>query len=148
MESHTAHHGFLFEGGELIDEVVVTIFKDPNSYTGEDVVEVASHGGVYIFHKINSLLVRLGCSHAEPGEFSKRAFLNGKIDLAQAEAVSDLIKARTEMASHAALNQLRGVLSEKITGLKVELINYVSLVELELDFSEEGLEIIAKGNAA
>lgn len=143
-ESHTVHHGYLFDGGGIIDEVVISIFKNTHSFTGEDVAEISAHGGSYIFCKISILLTSGGCTHAEPGEFSKRAFLNGKIDLAQAEAISDLIKAKTELASRAALKQLNGELSGKINELREKLINYCSLVELELDFSEEGLEIIAK----
>lgn len=143
-ESHTAHHGYLFDSKEIIDEAVITVFKNPHSYTGEDVVEISAHGGSYIYRKVSSLLTKLGCEHAEPGEFSMRAFMNGKIDLAQAEAISDLIKAKTELASKAALSQLNGELSEKVKTLREELINYCSLVELELDFSEEGLEIIEK----
>ena len=144
FDSHTAHHGYLFEEKTIIDEVVITVFKNPHSYTGDDVIEISAHGGSYIYRKISRLLVNLGCKHAEPGEFSKRAFLNGKIDLAQAEAISDLIKAKTDLASRAALSQLKGELSNKIKNLKEELINYCSLVELELDFSEEGLEVIEK----
>jgi tRNA modification GTPase len=142
--ANTVHHGYIFDDSEIIDEAVITVFKAPNSYTGEDVIEISSHGGSYIYRKINSLLTKLGCEHAEPGEFSKRAFLNGKIDLAQAEAISDLIKAKTELASKAAISMLKGELSSKIKILKEKLINYCSLVELELDFSEEGLEIIDK----
>lgn len=142
--SHTAHHGYMFGNDGIIDEVIVTVFKNPNSYTGEDVVEISSHGGSYIYRKISSILASLGCEHAKPGEFSMRAFLNGKIDLAQAEAISDLIKAKTELASKAAISQLKGELSNKVKNLRDELINYCSLVELELDFSEEGLEIIDK----
>jgi len=142
--SHTAHHGYIIDNNEIVDEAVITLFKNPHSYTGEDVVEISIHGGLYNFRKINSLLFRLGCAHAEPGEFSKRAFLNGKVDLAQAEAISDLIKAKTEMASKSALKQLKGELSLTVNKLREEMINYCSLVELELDFSEEGLEIIAK----
>jgi tRNA modification GTPase len=142
--THTAHHGYIIDNNEVVDEAVVTVFKNPHSYTGEDVVEVSIHGGVYNFRKINNLLSSSGCIHAEPGEFSKRAFLNGKVDLAQAEAISDLIRAKTEMASKAALKQLKGELSVTINKLREEMINYCSLVELELDFSEEGLEIIAK----
>ena len=144
LSSHTIHHGFIFDTDELIDEVVVLIFKSPNSYTGEDVIEISTHGGSFVFRKLSSLLVKHGAVHAEPGEFSKRAFLNGKIDLVQAEAIADLIKAKTELASKAALKQLNGELSSKISKLRDDLINYCSLVELELDFSEEGLELVRK----
>ncbi len=144
IKSHSAHHGYLFKDGEFIDEVVVTFFKGPNSYTGEDVAEISSHGGSYIYRKINELLGSLGAYHAEPGEFSKRAYLNGKMDLAQAEAVSDLIKAKTDQANKLALRQLTGKFSNKIVELREELINYCSLLELELDFSEEGIDLVEK----
>ena len=147
--SHTLHHGYLISGNnetylEIIDEVIVSIFKGPNSFTGDDVAEISTHGGLYIFRKINSLLTKLGISQAEPGEFSKRAYLNGKLDLAQAEAISDLIRAKTDMANKIAMKQLSGEFSYKINELKVDLINYCSLLELELDFSEEGLELVSR----
>ncbi len=142
--SHTTQHGYLFDGSEFIDEVVVTFFKGPNSYTGEDVAEISTHGGSYIYRKVSDLLVKLGAYHAEPGEFSKRAYLNGKMDLAQAEAVSDLIKAKTDQANKLALGQLTGRFSNKIKELREDLINYCSLLELELDFSEEGIDLVEK----
>jgi tRNA modification GTPase len=144
FKSHSAHHGYLFNGNEFIDEAVITFFLAPNSYTGEDVAEVSSHGGSYIYRKISNLLAHLGVFHAEPGEFSKRAYLNGKMDLAQAEAVSDLIKAKTDQANKLALKQLTGEFSGKIKSLREELINYCSLLELELDFSEEGIDLVSK----
>ncbi|MEO8513079.1 MAG: tRNA uridine-5-carboxymethylaminomethyl(34) synthesis GTPase MnmE [Ignavibacteria bacterium] len=144
FSTHSAHHGYLFNGNEFIDEVVVTFFKGPNSYTGEDVAEISSHGGSYIYRKVNELLIKLGAYHAEPGEFSKRAYLNGKMDLAQAEAVSDLIKAKTDQANKLALQQLTGKFSNKINELREDLINYCSLLELELDFSEEGIDLVDK----
>jgi len=143
-QTHSAHHGYIFDGKEIIDEVVATIFKSPNSYTGEDVAEISLHGGSYIFRKLNGLLSKHGAVFAEPGEFTKRAFLNGKLDLSQAEAVADLIRSKTELASKAAMKQLKGSLSVYIKSLRDELINYCSLVELELDFSEEDLEIVPK----
>ena len=147
--SHTLLHGYLVSTDgpnefELIDEVVVSVFKNPNSFTGEDIAEVSSHGGSFIFRKINKLLLFLGLSNAEPGEFSKRAYLNGKLDLAQAEAISDLIRAKTDMANKIAMEQLSGEFSHKIVELKENLINYCSLLELELDFSEEGLELVSR----
>ncbi|HEY3251726.1 MAG TPA: tRNA uridine-5-carboxymethylaminomethyl(34) synthesis GTPase MnmE [Ignavibacteria bacterium] len=145
FETHTAHHGFLFdENNKLIDEIVLTIFKSPNSYTGEDVIEISSHGGIYIFNKISSLLIKQGIYHSEPGEFSKRAFLNGKLDLVQAEAIADLIRARTEQANNLALKMLSGEFSAKINELREELINYCSLLELELDFAEEGIDLVSR----
>ena len=144
FHSQSAHLGYIFDRNDLIDEAVITVFKAPNSFTGEDVVEVSSHGGIYIYHKISSLLVRLGVEHAGPGEFSKRAYLNGKLDLVQAEAIADLIRARTEHANILALKQLSGELSTKIKLLKEDLINYCSLLELELDFSEEGIDLVSR----
>jgi len=142
FESHTAHHGYIFSGSDIMDEVVVVVFKSPNSYTGEDVAEISSHGGRIIYSKLNSLLIKNGGVHAEPGEFSKRAFLNGKLDLLQAEAISDIISAKTELSYEAAKKQLTGFVSNKINKLRDSLINLCSLVELDLDFVEEGLEVI------
>jgi tRNA modification GTPase len=144
LQPNTLHHGYLFDNNEFIDEVVISVFIAPNSFTGEDVVELSTHGGSFIFRKVNDLLLRLGARHAEAGEFSKRAYLNGKMDLAQAEAVADLIKAKTESANKLALRQLTGEYSEKIKSLKEELINYCSLLELELDFSDEGLDLVSR----
>lgn len=144
LKSHTAYHGYLFDGDEIIDEAVLTVFKGPNSYTGEDVAEISTHGGSFIYRRVDELLVKLGAFHAEPGEFSKRAYLNGKMDLAQAEAVADLISAKTAEANKLALAQLTGKFSGKIRELKEDLINYCSLLELELDFSEEGIDLVEK----
>ncbi|MCI0448405.1 MAG: tRNA uridine-5-carboxymethylaminomethyl(34) synthesis GTPase MnmE [Chlorobi bacterium] len=142
--THTSHHGWLWDSGELVDEVILTIFRAPNSYTGEDVTEISSHGGSYIYRKICSLFIKQGIDYAEPGEFSKRAYLNGKMDLAQAEAVAELIKAKTEESNKLALKQLTGEFSKKINELRADLINYCSLLELELDFSEEGIDLVSK----
>lgn len=142
--SHTIHHGFIYDGEEFLDEVVLSIFKSPNSYTGEDVIEISTHGGSFVFRKISNLLIKQGATYAEPGEFSKRAFLNGKVDLIQAEAIADLIRAKTELATKSALLQLKGELSFQINDLKKELLDYCSLIELELDFSEEGIELVKK----
>jgi tRNA modification GTPase len=144
FKTHSAHHGYLFNGNDFIDEAVITIFIAPNSYSGEDVAEISTHGGSYIYRKISSLLSSFGASHAEPGEFTRRAYLNGKMDLAQAEAVSDLIKAKTDQANRLALKQLTGEFSGKIKSLREELINYCSLLELELDFSDEGIDLVSK----
>ncbi len=144
FKSHTAYHGYLFDGDEIIDEAVLTVFRGPNSYTGEDVAEISTHGGSFIYRRVDELLVKLGAFHAEPGEFSKRAYLNGKMDLAQAEAVADLISAKTAEANKLALAQLTGKFSGKIKELKEDLINYCSLLELELDFSEEGIDLVEK----
>jgi tRNA modification GTPase len=126
--------------GEIIDDVLLTIFRAPHSYTGEDVVEISCHGSLFIQHKILELLLNKGCTLAAPGEFTQRAFLNGKMDLSQAEAVADLIASTSAAAHRMALNQLRGGFSEELSKLRTRLLDFVSLVELELDFSEEDVE--------
>lgn len=128
------------EKGEQVDDVLLTIFKAPHSYTGEDVIEISCHGSVYIQQKILKLLLHAGCKLAGHGEFTQRAFLNGKMDLSQAEAVADLIASSSSSAHRMALNQLRGGFSEQLATLRNQLLNFVSLVELELDFSEEDVE--------
>ena len=133
-------YDFSNEKRELIDQVVVTKFATPHSFTGEDVVEISCHGSVYIQQKIIELLVKNGCRMAAPGEFTQRAFLNGKLDLPQAEAIADLIEAQSETAHHAAMRQLQGELSGKMAVLREELLQMASLLELELDFSEEEVE--------
>ncbi len=142
--SHTVHFGIIADGEDIIDEVLVTVFKNPNSYTGEDIIEISSHGGVYITRKILSLLIKKGARNAEPGEFTKRAFLNGKLDLSQSEAVADLIKSQTESAHRSSLKQLEGSLSKYISEARHDLLNAISLVELELDFAEEDVEFLNK----
>lgn len=127
-------------GHNLVDQVVVTKFAAPHSFTGEDVVEISCHGSVYIQQKIIALLIASGCRMAAPGEFTQRAFLNGKLDLPQAEAIADLIEAQSETAHHAAMKQLQGELSDKMAVLREELLQMASLLELELDFSEEEVE--------
>ena len=125
---------------EVVDEVLVSVFKAPHSFTGEDVVEISCHGSVFIQQHILQLLLENGCKLAQPGEFTQRAFLNGKMDLSQAEAVADLI-ASTSAASHRmALNQMRGGFSNELVKLRTQLLDFVSLVELELDFTEEDVE--------
>lgn len=128
------------EQREIIDQVVVTKFAAPHSFTGEDVVEISCHGSIYIQQRIIELLVKNGCRMAEPGEFTQRAFLNGKLDLPQAEAIADLVEAQSETAHRAAMQQLQGELSNKMAKLREELLQLASLLELELDFSEEELE--------
>ncbi|MBI5404371.1 MAG: tRNA uridine-5-carboxymethylaminomethyl(34) synthesis GTPase MnmE [Ignavibacteriae bacterium] len=142
--SHTIHFGYLFDGENQIDEVMVSIFKKPNSYTGEDTIEISSHGGVLVTQKILSLTIKSGARHAEPGEFTKRAFLNKRLDLSQAEAVADLIKAKTDSAHESSLKQLEGSLSKYISTVRQEIIDATSLIELELDFSEEDIEFVPK----
>lgn len=124
----------------LLDQVVVTKFAAPHSFTGEDVVEISCHGSVYIQQRIIELLIAKGCRMAAPGEFTQRAFMNGKLDLPQAEAIADLIEAQSETAHHAAMQQLQGELSDKMAKLREELLQMSSLLELELDFSEEEVE--------
>jgi tRNA modification GTPase len=140
QKANTLHYGTIVDKGNVIDEVVVSIFKAPHSFTGEDVIEISCHGSIYIQQTILQLLLEYGASMAQPGEFSKRAFLNGKMDLAQAEAVADLISAQSKAAHSVALNQMRGGVSNEIKTLRNELLQFTSLVELELDFGEEDVE--------
>jgi tRNA modification GTPase len=138
--SHTVHFGNITDGERIIDEVLVTVFKEPNSFTRENAVEISCHGSLVVVKEIIKLLIKNGARLAEPGEFTKRAFLNGRFDLAQAEAVADLINAETDNARQAALNQMRGGFSKEINHLRDELIHFASLIELELDFGEEDVE--------
>ena len=125
---------------QLIDDVVVTVFRGPKSFTGEDVVEISCHGSNFIQQKIIECLISKGCSMAAPGEFSQRAFLNGKMDLSQTEAIADLIHSKSKAAHQTALKQLKGGFSNELKTLREKLIHFASLVELELDFSEEDVE--------
>jgi tRNA modification GTPase len=138
--SHSMHFGTLHDGEKLIDEVLVSVFKEPNSFTKENSVEISCHGSPVIVKEIVKVLMKQGARLAEAGEFTKRAFLNGRFDLAQAEAVADLINAETDNARQAALNQMRGGFSKQIHHLREELIHFASLIELELDFGEEDVE--------
>uniref|UniRef100_UPI00260BEC54 tRNA uridine-5-carboxymethylaminomethyl(34) synthesis GTPase MnmE n=1 Tax=uncultured Eudoraea sp. TaxID=1035614 RepID=UPI00260BEC54 len=140
VKTHTIHLGYLRDGDTAIDKVLVSIFKGPNSYTGEDVVEISCHGSQYIQQQIIQLFIRNGCRLADPGEFTLRAFLNGKMDLSQAEAVADLIASENEASHKIALQQMRGGFSNEIKLLREELLNFASLIELELDFAEEDVE--------
>jgi len=142
--THTIHYGNIYDNETLIDDVLVSIFRTPNSYTGEDSVEISSHGNPLIANKIIELLLRNNVRMAEPGEFTKRAFLNNRIDLSQAEAVADIINSNTEASLRGARNQLNGLLSRKVDELKTKLVNASSFVELELDFAEEDVEFIGK----
>ncbi|MDP6922246.1 MAG: tRNA uridine-5-carboxymethylaminomethyl(34) synthesis GTPase MnmE [Lutibacter sp.] len=135
--SHSIHLGNVIEGERLIDEVLVSVFKEPHSYTGENVVEINCHGSAYIQQEIIQLFIRNGLRHAEPGEFTLRAFLQGKMDLSQAEAVADLIASKSAAAHQIALQQMRGGFSHDIEQLRQQLVDFASLLELELDFSEE-----------
>ncbi len=140
VPSHTAHLGRIRDEQGVIDEVMVTVFREPNSFTKENAVEISSHGSPLIVQRIIHALLDAGAVMATPGEFTKRAFLNGRFDLAQAEAVADLINAETDNARQAALNQMRGGFSKEIQRLRDELIQFASLIELELDFGEEDVE--------
>ncbi|WKV13945.1 tRNA uridine-5-carboxymethylaminomethyl(34) synthesis GTPase MnmE [Marivirga harenae] len=141
QKSHTAHFGTIRnDEGEIIDEVVATLFVAPHSFTKENVVEISCHGSPYIVQRLIKLFLTKGVRLAKAGEFTQRAFLNGQFDLAQAEAVADLINADTEASHKAALNQMRGGFSEQIKQLRAELIHFASMIELELDFGEEDVE--------
>ena len=137
QKTHTIHLGTIMDGTQLVDEVLVSVFKGPNSYTGENVLEISCHGSNYIQQQILQLLIKNGCRTAEPGEFTFRAFMNGKMDLSQAEAVADLISSSNEKSHDLALAQMRGGFSSEIQALRKELIKFASLIELELDFSTE-----------
>jgi len=137
QKSHTVHLGHIAEADVIFDQALVTVFKGPNSYTGEDVVEISCHGSAYIQQQIIQLLLRNGCRTAAAGEFTLRAFLNGKLDLSQAEAVADLIASDNEASHQIAMQQMRGGFSDEIKKLRDELLNFASLIELELDFAEE-----------
>jgi len=138
--SHTLVLGHIIDEGRTIDQVLVSIFKNPYSYTGEDVIEVSCHGSPYIQQEILQLFVKNGCRLADPGEFTLRAFLNGKLDLSQAEAVADLIASDSKASHQLAIAQMRGGFSSEIEELRQELLNFASLIELELDFSEEDVD--------
>ena len=140
QKTHTIHLGFIVDGQKVIDQVLVSIFKNPHSYTGEDVVEISCHGSTFIQQQIIQLLLRNGAKMAQPGEFTLRAFLNGKLDLSQAEAVADLIASDNEASHQIAMQQMRGGFSNEIAKLREELLNFASLIELELDFAEEDVE--------
>lgn len=138
---HTAHFARLYTPeGRLLDEALLTVFRAPHSYTGEDILEISCHGSPYILQEVLQVCLRLGARAAQPGEFTMRAFLNGKMDLSQAEAVADLIASESEAAHAVALRQLRGGFRKEIDQLREELIQFASLIELELDFGEEDVE--------
>jgi tRNA modification GTPase len=141
---HTIHFGSIRDGDKIIDEVLVSLFKAPKSYTKENLVEISCHGSNYVVQQIIQVLLAHGARLAQPGEFTKRAFLNGQFDLAQAEAVADLIASGTEAAHKTALNQMRGGFSREIRELREKLIHFASMIELELDFSEEDVEFASR----
>ena len=138
--SHTLHVGFLKEGEKVLDEAVVSLFKSPKSYTGEDVIEISCHGSPYVQQQVIEACTKKGARLAKPGEFTQRAFLNGKLDLTQAEAVADLIASNTAASQKAALHTMRGGFSVNLLALRERLIRFSALIELELDFSQEDVE--------
>ncbi|CUS98587.1 tRNA uridine-5-carboxymethylaminomethyl(34) synthesis GTPase MnmE [Candidatus Chrysopegis kryptomonas] len=149
VKTHTAHYGKIVDAsGRVVDYVVATVFRAPHSYTGEDTVEISCHGGIFVTRKVLETILEAGARLAQPGEFTKRAFLNGRIDLSQAEAIADLIRSATELAYQSSLSQLEGSISNKIKKMRDDLINLCSLVELELDFADEDLEFVDKPELA
>ncbi|MBR5532446.1 MAG: tRNA uridine-5-carboxymethylaminomethyl(34) synthesis GTPase MnmE [Bacteroidales bacterium] len=139
--THTAKYGTIYTPqGEILDDVVVTLFKAPHSFTGDDTVEISCHGSQYIQQTLLNLLIQNGCRLAMPGEYTRRAFINGKMDLAEAEGVAEVIASTTAAAHRVAINQMRGKFSSKLEELRTQMINFASLIELELDFSEEEVE--------
>lgn len=139
-ESHKQYYGYILDGDEPLDEVMLTAFRAPKSYTGEDMAEISCHGSLYIQHRILELLMARGARPAQAGEFTMRAFANRKLDLAQAEAVADLIASNSKTTHELAIKQMRGRFSEKIGQLRQKLVDFAALIELELDFSEEDVE--------
>ncbi|MHA7128636.1 tRNA uridine-5-carboxymethylaminomethyl(34) synthesis GTPase MnmE [Algoriphagus namhaensis] len=144
QESHTIHFGTIRDEDKIIDEVLVSLFIAPKSFTKENVVEISTHGSSYIINRVLKLFLKKGARLAKPGEFTQRAFLNGQFDLAQAEAVADLIHADSESSHSAALNQMRGGFSSEIQELRQKLIHFASMIELELDFGEEDVEFASR----
>lgn len=140
QESHTVHFGTIRDGERVLDEVLVTLFVAPNSYTKENVVEISTHNSSYIISSVMGLLIKKGARAANPGEFTMRAFLNGGLDLSQAEAVADLIASENRASHEIAMNQMRGGISNKLKEMREQLINFAALLELELDFGEEDVE--------
>ena len=146
MATHTVHLGNVVDNaGDLLDQAVLTVFRAPNSFTGEDVVELTCHGSTWIQQQVIHALIDAGCRHAMAGEFTRRAFANGRMDLSQAEAVADVIEAQSRVAHHVAMNQMRGRYSDELHGLRDKLLRFVSLIELELDFSEEDVTFADRG---
>lgn len=140
QKSHTIHFGKIMDGDMVVDEVLVSVFKNPTSFTKENAIEISCHGSSFVVNKITRLLLKSGARYARAGEFTQRAFLRGRFDLAQAEAVADLIHSDNEASHNAAINQLRGGFSKEIARLREKLIHFASLIELELDFAEEDVE--------
>ena len=140
QKPYTLTFGRIYDGDEIIDEVLVSLFRAPHSYTGEDSTEITCHGSSYILQQVMQLLIKNGCRMAQPGEYTQRAFLNGKMDLSQAEAVADLIASSSAATHRLAMSQMRGGFSKELTDLRNKLLNFTSMIELELDFSEEDVE--------
>ncbi len=140
QKANTLHFGTIHDGSKDVDEVVVAMFRGPHSFTGDDIVEISCHGSVVVQQQILELLVKQGARLARPGEFTQRAFINGKMDLSQAEAVADLIASQSEAARRVALRQMRGGFSMELQNLREQLLHFITLIELELDFSEEDVE--------
>jgi len=145
MKGYSIVFGEIRDSDEIVDEVLVSVFRSPHSYTGEDSVEISCHASPYIQKRMLELLIRNGAVSANPGEFTQRAFMNGKIDLSQAEAVADLIASSSSASHRLAMNQMRGGFSAEISKLRAELLNFASLIELELDFGEEDVEFADRG---
>lgn len=139
-KSHTVHYGFIKNGEEMVDEVMVSVFLSPKTFTTENSIEITYHGSPYIGKKILEVLLKNGARMAKAGEFTMRAFMNGRIDLSQAESIADLIASENEASRKVALNQLKGGITNEISVLRTDLLNFVSLIELELDFAEEDVE--------
>ena len=132
--------GRIYDEDEMIDEVLVSLFRAPHSYTGEDSTEITCHGSTYILQQVMQLLIKTVCRMNQPGEYTQRAFLNGKMDLSRAEAVADLIASSSAATHRLAMSQMRGGFSKELTDLRNKLLNFTSMIELELDFSEEDVE--------
>ena len=144
LAPNTTHFCRIVENDEIVDEVIISLFRNPNSYTGEDLIEISCHGSEYIQSKILELLILNGARLARPGEFTQRAFLNGKMDLSQAEAVADLIASESAASHRLAINQMRGGFSQELKKMRAELLHLASMIELELDFSEEEVEFASR----
>ena len=136
QDTYTIHYGYIADGDEIIDEVIVLLMRGPHSYTAEDTVEIDCHGGIYVMRKILELVIRKGARPAEPGEFTKRAFLNGRIDLSQAEAVIDVIQAKNEYALKSSVRQLKGSLLRKIRSMREDILFEIAFIESALDDPE------------
>ena len=145
-DGYTIHFGKVYSNSSLLDDVLVSVFRAPHSYTGEDSVEISTHASAYIVSELIGLLLKAGARFAEPGEFTRRAFLNGKLDLAQAEAVADVVSSTTAASHRVAMNQLKGGFSVQLASLRSQLLEMASLLELELDFSEEDVEFADREN--